>query len=475
MSDARFYLGNGCAPDGYRIVELAAGDGPMRVPLETSTAQVIVCDHLLETLDPERGAALLRELRRALVQGGILRLATPDLDSLLADAFEAPLTEDGPYRTHCRRLNEALRTGIRWVYDEEELDFLAGQLGLVRIDIDTGPADESVWAKPAVPSIDDPTVSIVITAFNPRFYGEALRSALEQTYARIEIVVGDDCPDGRIREITESFADPRIRYRRNSPALGGPDNRMACFRRARGDYVKFLNDDDLLAPDCVRRMAACLVAYPDVTLVTSYRRRIGEHGEVLAEIPATTPPVQVPSRLDGASAAATMINQRRNFIGEPSTAMFRKADLATNTPHILSFAGRSCIPNGDVTMWSHLLGKGDAVYLTEALSSFRVHPDQMQNRAGYGEIGRQAWEQMRDDAQRLGLAGAAAPRELAASPIGLKPWWPEEAIRLVLGADADGEAGNWTAALEKLQRALDEVPGDAWLTELVASATHLRR
>jgi O-antigen biosynthesis protein len=111
----------------------------------------------------------------------------------------------------------------------------------------------------------DPIVSILIPAYRPRFFAAALASARAQTYPALEIVVGDDSPDGRIaREVGEA-ADPRIRYERHVPALGFAGNFTRTWQLARGEYVKFLNDDDLLAPDCVARLAAALSANPQAS------------------------------------------------------------------------------------------------------------------------------------------------------------------------------------------------------------------
>ena len=60
-----------------------------------------------------------------------------------------------------------------------------------------------------------------------------------------------------------------------------------AFENARGEFVKFLCDDDLLAPPCVATLLDVFRRAPDVTLATSYRRRIDEHGRRLADQPAT--------------------------------------------------------------------------------------------------------------------------------------------------------------------------------------------
>ena len=67
-----------------------------------------------------------------------------------------------------------------------------------------------------------PLVSIVIPAFNPRFFSQALESALAQTYEHIEIVICDDSSGDDIRDIVEAFIEPAhpVRYLRNPQRLG---------------------------------------------------------------------------------------------------------------------------------------------------------------------------------------------------------------------------------------------------------------
>ena len=127
-------------------------------------------------------------------------------------------------------------------------------------------------------------VSILTPAYKPDFLADALRSALAQTHADFEHVICDDSPGDEVAAIVRDVAgdDPRVRYVRNPGTLGGRANYLQCFDLARGEHIKFLNDDDLLAPDCLARMSAALDAYPAVTLVTSYRRLIDADGPAAA-------------------------------------------------------------------------------------------------------------------------------------------------------------------------------------------------
>ncbi|HEU4402492.1 MAG TPA: glycosyltransferase, partial [Candidatus Polarisedimenticolia bacterium] len=351
------YVNAGCgdhAIPGFVNLDIGPG-GDLQVdvteglPFADGSVHGLFSEHLIEHLTQADGVAFLRECRRVLVPGGLARIATPDLDAVVREYASGEFLNPEWLRhgydwiqNRCEMLNIGMRDwGHRWLYNEEELARLGTMAGLTvcgrrRRGESPHPPLRGLEHRDGsrlvlefvrnLPRLDhEPLVSIVITAYNPKYFRQALESALAQTYPLIEVVVGDDCPDDRVRAISVELAgpDPRLRYERNDPPLGGPLNRRRCFERARGEYIKFLNDDDLLHPDCVRRMAACLVARPEATLVTSRRRRIDACGEPLPDEPCTEPPVEQDSLITGVSVAAVMLDRRLNFVGEPSTTMFR--------------------------------------------------------------------------------------------------------------------------------------------------------
>lgn len=103
-----------------------------------------------------------------------------------------------------------------------------------------------------------PLVSILIPCYNAELYvGEAIQSALAQDYGRVEVVVVDDGSiDGSLKAIRSFFGDPRFRYE-TGPHRGGNAARNQLLRRARGEFVQFLDADDLL---CRNKVAAALSA-----------------------------------------------------------------------------------------------------------------------------------------------------------------------------------------------------------------------
>jgi glycosyltransferase involved in cell wall biosynthesis len=100
-----------------------------------------------------------------------------------------------------------------------------------------------------------PLVSIIIPCYNSEaFLLEAIDSTLQQTYPQVETIVIDDGSKDRSVEILRSFGD-KIRWE-SGLNQGAPTARNRGIALARGKYIKFLDADDILLPDCIERQVA---------------------------------------------------------------------------------------------------------------------------------------------------------------------------------------------------------------------------
>ena len=92
-------------------------------------------------------------------------------------------------------------------------------------------------------------VSILIPVYNAEaFVAEAIQSALNQTWPAKEIVVVDDGSSDQSREILKGFESAGIKLIEQENR-GASAARNRAFTQAQGDYVQYLDADDLLAPD----------------------------------------------------------------------------------------------------------------------------------------------------------------------------------------------------------------------------------
>ena len=255
---------------------------------------------------------------------------------------------------------------------------LAAMAGLERDASTEGEA--AVFRKPARIVSGDPLVTVAIPAYSARYFAAALDGALAQTYPNLELVICDDSPDEAIESLVRSReARMPIRYSRNATRLGPRANYVECFERAGGTLVKFLCDDDVLMPDCVERLVDTFRRVPDLTLATSRRYRIDADSRMLPDQPATMPIVDADAVIAGVSLANAMLMVGLNMIGEPSTVLFRKSDLEDQRPDFFNFEGAYGRGVIDMVMWTALLLKGDAAYLVQPASAFRIHQSQRQH------------------------------------------------------------------------------------------------
>lgn len=93
-------------------------------------------------------------------------------------------------------------------------------------------------------------ISIVIpTRSRARLLASAVRSALEQSYRDIEVLICDNVSQDDTAGVAASFkGDARVKYIRTSGSLSMPDNWDFALKHATGDFITFLTDDSVLFP-----------------------------------------------------------------------------------------------------------------------------------------------------------------------------------------------------------------------------------
>lgn len=130
-------------------------------------------------------------------------------------------------------------------------------------------------------SASSPLVSVVIPTRNrPHYLGEAIASALAQTYENIEILVRDNASDDATRRMVESFSDPRISYHRHTVNIGPTRNVIDACLTANGKYVAHLHDDDIWEADFLEKLVPPLEEHPDAVIAFSDHHIIDSAGRL---------------------------------------------------------------------------------------------------------------------------------------------------------------------------------------------------
>lgn len=219
-----------------------------------------------------------------------------------------------------------------------------------------------------MPRRPEPLVTIGVPTYNrPAMLREAVASALAQSYANVEVLVGDNSAAGEVRRWCESERerDGRVRYQSYPRNLGMAGNWNALADAAEGEFFVLLADDDRLCPDFVSTLLDAVqqhgadAAFCNHHVIDSEGVRIQHQGERFAEEYGRSAladgPVPDPERCvwkNSISIAASLMRTTdvRNF-------RF-KEDL--NTPELEFFAR---------------LFRGDRrlVFSSKYLAEYRVH------------------------------------------------------------------------------------------------------
>jgi glycosyltransferase involved in cell wall biosynthesis len=250
-----------------------------------------------------------------------------------------------------------------------------------------------------------PLVSIVIATYQSRHdhLAAALGSALGQSWTEIEVIVSDDSPDDALRSFVAGFADPRIRYRHNSPALGVARNHWASFKEAKGDYIAVLNHDDWIAPSFVERLAHVLRQQPEAVLAFCDHWVIDGRGRRLDDESI---------RNSAAWGRAQLADgMHKPFVGLVSSqtipmamgSVFRRSALPAVLP---DDAG----PAYDLWLCYLLCcSGGGAWYLSDRLSAWRAHSENLSSQGGLSWLRGSAscWHAMASDLRFRSVRGVA--------------------------------------------------------------------
>lgn len=101
----------------------------------------------------------------------------------------------------------------------------------------------------------DGLVSIIMPSWNTEKYiAESIQCVIDQTYKNWELIIVDDCSSDNTDNVVQSFlGDPRIKYYKNSENMGAALTRNKALREAQGEWVAFLDSDDLWKPEKISK------------------------------------------------------------------------------------------------------------------------------------------------------------------------------------------------------------------------------
>lgn len=222
-----------------------------------------------------------------------------------------------------------------------------------------------------------PLVSICVPTYNgEKYLRECLNSVIAQTFSDFEVLIVDDQSSDNTFCIAQEYAkkDARIRVMRNEKNLGLVGNWNRCIELAQGEWIKFVFQDDLIAPQCLEKMLAA--SKPDSSIICCLRDFIFEAGTLeqtqkllnsILTLEKLFPGVTEVSAEDYCKVVLDHL-PAYNCVGEPTVVMLRR-DIFNKfgyfNPHLVQIC--------DFEFWTRIAVHTGIVYVPETLATFRVH------------------------------------------------------------------------------------------------------
>ena len=137
---------------------------------------------------------------------------------------------------------------------------------------------ENEWHKFAY----QPMISIVVPCYQTkeRYLLEMMESVCAQSYGNWQLCLMDATPSGQVERVVQEFCgksqEKRIFYRHLEKNMGIAGNTNAGLEAAQGEWVGFLDHDDLLAPEALYEMAALMNREPETEVIYSDEDQVEE-------------------------------------------------------------------------------------------------------------------------------------------------------------------------------------------------------
>jgi glycosyltransferase involved in cell wall biosynthesis len=209
----------------------------------------------------------------------------------------------------------------------------------------------------------DPRVSVIVPTYNREaFIGIALESVVDQTFPDFEILVVDDGSTDGTEQILEQIQDQRIIYLRQEHSGLPAVARNTGLRHARGEYIAFLDSDDLWTADKLAVQVAYMDSHPEIGLsyANSYQF-VEDPGRCLSELilhPGEGLSGRVFDRLYG--------NQRiPNLTVMIQASVVDTVGLFDEDEHLKA--------NEDYEYWLRIAEKYPIGYIDQPLAKYRQH------------------------------------------------------------------------------------------------------
>ncbi|MGB3535687.1 MAG: glycosyltransferase [Microcoleaceae cyanobacterium] len=203
-----------------------------------------------------------------------------------------------------------------------------------------------------------PLISVIIPVYNgENTIRETIQSVLDQTFSNFELLIINDGSTDNTLEAVSSIEDTRIQVF-SYPNAGQGASRNRGLTQARGEYVSFIDADDLWVTDKLADQLTALQLNSEAAVAYSWTDYIDESGQFFSHAPQRFYQGNVFSRL-----------LLSDFIGSGSNPLIRTSAIVE-----LDGFDQSLPPAEDWDMWLRLAARYPFVVVPKAQILYRVSP-----------------------------------------------------------------------------------------------------
>ena len=227
-------------------------------------------------------------------------------------------------------------------------------------------------------------VTVCIPTYNgEKYFKECLDSIQAQTFTDFEVLIVDDCSSDNTVKIAQEYAncDPRITIVINQQNLGLVGNWNRCAQLAQGEWLKYVFQDDLIAPTCLEKMLA--FASPDTSIICCKRDFLfstetsQKTKDNYLKILTLESYFSGDIKISAQQYCQVVLNNltesfigEKNLIGEPTVVMLHHSVFEK-----FGLFNQHLIQIGDLEFWTRIGVNTGITYVEETLATFRVHEE----------------------------------------------------------------------------------------------------
>lgn len=204
-----------------------------------------------------------------------------------------------------------------------------------------------------------PLISVIIPVYNgEKTIRETIESVLNQSCRDFELLVINDGSQDRTLEIVESIQDPRLKVF-SYPNAGQSTSRNRGIALATGEYISFIDADDLWTPDKLEAQVKVLQENPQAAVAYSWTNWIDESSQLLGKGSHITEKGEVFAKL--------LLN---DFVANGSNSLIRRQALTE-----VGGFDASVTPAEDWDMWLRLAAHYEFVAVPSSQILYRISPN----------------------------------------------------------------------------------------------------